>query len=271
MAGLTDMFSIGGGVDSVASTLYGVVKIVLVLAVIAGVFYYFYNKKQYKYGVRLKVLQNGRFVSWEGVAKVKLDDNKISFWYIKGLKELVDIPPNESMSITSTGRWIAEGYYDRTTGVFWGKDTTTEKDFQKKIKEVVLEGGERKSGSHSIDTYHEPFSTTQRSLLAARISRAMQRKGKDVWAMIWQILPVMVLVVIFVLVLIFWNDIAKPVISLAGTNAQISADNKLMQEQNIRLYSMLTGGKGNGTSYVVQQIPSDQQYFIPERPGGNTS
>lgn len=262
------MFQIGGGFDTAATTLYTMGKVLGVLAVFALVFWWMYNKKQYKYEVKLKLFQNEQFVYYQSLAKLKVEDGA-KFWYVKGLKQLVTEPPATSLYFGTNGRWIAEGYYDRQAGVIWSRDTLSKADFMKIVKELQ-EKGER-SGTGSVDTHYQPMSTTERSLQAHQVTKAILRKGKDIWNMIWQLLPVVILVIVFALILIFWNDIAKPVISVAGANAEISKQNELMQEQNIRLYQMLTGGKGNGTSYIIQEVPADQRYFLPQYPGRNST
>jgi hypothetical protein len=270
MADLTSISGAGALLNTGASTAYTIFKVVGVLLLVGIIFYYLYQRKQYKYSIKLKILQNEQFVYYENVAKLKRVDGA-PFWFIKGLKELVTIPPAESMYLSTNGRWVAEGYYDRTAGVIWSKDTLSKTEFAKLAMQISKQRTGKESGTSSVDTHYQPMTSTERSLQANQVTKALLRKGKDVWAMIWQLVPVVVLLVLFVLVLIFWNDIAKPVIALEASTAKISEDNGIMQQQNIRLYQMLTGGKGNGTSYVVQELPSDKQYFLPERPTVNTT
>lgn len=263
-----DMFQVGSGFDVAATTLYTMLKVVGVLAVIGLIFWYLYNKKQYKYDVHLKVFSNEQFVHFQSPAKIQIVDGA-PFWYIKKLKHLATAPPSASMTPGANGRWVAEGYYDRQAGVIWSRDSMSKAELARVIDELKKKG--ERSGTGMADTHYQPMSTTERSLQAHQVTKAILRKGKDIWAMIWQILPVLVLVVIFALVLIFWNDIAKPVISLAASNEEISENNRFMQEQNIRLYQMLTGGKGNGTHYIIQEIAANEQYFMPSYPGGNST
>lgn len=262
-----DLMQLGGTADTALSTAYSVLKWVGVLVVLGLIFWWLYNRKQYKYDVKLKVFQNEQFVFHSDKAKQVVIDGA-TFWYLKKLKHRTVIPPASSLYLSTAGRWVAEGYFDREAGLLWSRDTVSKQEFMKIIERMKKTG--EISGSGAIDTHYQPMTATERSLLAHQITKALTRKGKDIWAMIWQILPVVVLVIIFALILIFWGDIAKPVKELAASNAQISADNKLMQQQNIRLYQMLTGGKGNGTHYIVQQIAEDQQYFIPQFPGNAT-
>ena len=267
-----DFFNgIGSTADVIGTTAYTAVKVLSVVLVLGLIGWWLWNRKKYVYDVRLKVLQNGRFIDFVTVARAKVDDTGVVFWYVKGLKQYASQPPDKSMSFSTKARWVAEGYYDRLTGIMWAQDLTTEKDFINKIQELQNSPDGITKGTHTIDVHHQPFTTTERSLLASRISRAMQRKGKDIWSMIWQILPAVILLVLIVVILIFWNDIAKPVIQLESATAEIARNNGLIQQQNIRLYQMLTGGKGNGTSYVVQELPQDQQYFMPTRPMVNVT
>lgn len=262
------MVEIGGMVSTEAlgattSFLWVLLKWLVVLAILGGAFWFLYQRKQYKFSVKLKVFQHEQFVYYESVAKIKKVDG-VPFWFIKGLKELVPVPPATSLYMSSKGRWVAEGYYDRTAGVIWSRDTMSKNVFASTAAGIVKKQG--KSGESSIDTHHQPMTTTERSLLSTQITKALMRKGKDMWAMVLPIVFIVALLFIFALILIFWKDIAEPVIALSGSNAQISKDNMLMQQQNIRLYQMLTGGKGNGTSYIIQQLPADQAYNLPVFP-----
>jgi len=254
-----------GMADTFGSTLYAILKVVGVLAVIAVLFYFLYQRKQYKYDIKLKVLQNGQFAYYESKAKLLKVDG-VPFWFIKGLKETANVPPPESMYLSTRGRWVAEGYFERNAGVIWSKDILSQQEFSKLAKEIAEKRTTKTpSGTETVTTHYQPMTSTERSLQANQVTKSLLRKGKDLWAMIWQLLPIIILVIIFALILIFWNDIAKPVIDLSASNAQISKDNSIMQQQNLRLYMMLTGGTGNGT-YIVQELSSDRQYFLPERP-----
>lgn len=264
---LEDAFQLGGWVDTGLSTAYSIMKWVGGAIVLGLIFWYLYNRKQYRYDVVLKVFQNEQFVYHFDKAKARVEDS-VTFWYLRKLKHRCVPPPSASMYLSTRGRWVAEGYYDREAGLLWSRDTLSKQDFMKVLEGLKKDGRIIGAGG-IVDTHYQPMTATERSLMAHQITKALTRKGTDLWAKIWQMLPVILLVVIFALILIFWGDIAKPVKELSASNAQISKDNMIMQQQNIRLYQMLTGGKGNGTYYVVQELSAEESIFIPAYPGVN--
>lgn len=225
-----------------------------IVGIIGFIGWYSWYRRQYKYGVKLRILENNRFVYWEDVARRVSEPGGISYWYLKRLKEKAIVPPGESMLLSPGGQWIAEGFYDRSGGITWGRDTMSVEEFKRFIKE----GG--KSGEQSINRNFQPMTSTQRTLVAHQIEKAIIRKGQGIWQILWQLAPMVILLMIFVLILIFWKDIAAPITAMQGSNAEISKTNMQIQQQNLRMYQMLTGGKGNGT-YIVQVIPSDEQTF----------
>lgn len=241
---------------SALSASYWIIIIVFVLGIIGFLGWYLWYRKQYKYSVKLRILENKRFVYWEDVARRVIEPGGIPYWYLKRLKEKTMVPPGEAMILSPGGMWIAEGYYDRNSGVTWGRDTTSVQEFEDFIK------GKDKStsGEESINRHHQPMTSTQRTMVAHQIEKAIVRKGQGIWQIIWQLLPMVFMLIVLVLILIFWKDIAKPISDLQGSNAEISKQNMQVQQQNLRFYQMLTGGKGNGT-YIVQQLPTDEQTF----------
>lgn len=257
---LTNGFNVGGITSTILTGGYIVFLVFLVMFVIGGLAWFFWWKKQYKYSVKLKILQNKQFVYYEDVARKIIDkDTGTPRWHIKGLKEKVSLPPGESMYLTPKGGWVAEGYYDRSAGVIWGKDTQSKEEFEEFAKKIALARDGKVSGAE-ISTHFQPLTTAERSLQAQQVTKAVLRRGKDFWTMLWQLAPAIILLCVFALILIFWGNIAKPVQELQGANVQAIKDISQIQQQNLRFYQMLTGGRGNGT-YIIQVVPSDEALF----------
>ena len=254
---LTSGFDLGGITGGLLTGGYWLFLAVIVIGMIGGVAFVVWNRKQYKYHVKLKIYQNKQFLYYEDVAK-KVMVNGAPMWYIKGLKETVSIPPGESMYTTAGGGWVAEGFYERNAGVLWGKDAVSRDTFENTLKALEAAGTERNQGS--VDKHFQPMTSTDRALQANEVTKAVLRRGKDLWTMLWQLAPAVILLCVLALVLIFWGNIAKPVQELQNTNAEISKQNLQVQQQNFRFYQMLTGGRGNGT-YIVQQIAGDESIF----------
>lgn len=255
-------FGMGNVVGGVLTGGYYIFLWSFIIGLVAfGVWYRWY-KKQYKYSVKLKILQNKQFVYYEDVAR-QVVDHGTPFWYIKGLKHRTTIPPGESMYLSPTGRWVAEGYFDRAAGVIWARDTQSKEDFEEFAKNLVKDGGSR-SGDATINTNFQPVTTTQRSLQANQVTKAVLRRGKDIWSVLWQLTPMIFMVIVIALILIFWGQIYQPAKDIQSQGLELIEQGGAIQQQNLRLYMMLTGGKGNGT-YIVQQISDDQNTFnIPD-------
>lgn len=266
------MVDVSGFVDSGLTTAYTGMIWVGVIGIILGLAAWVWWRRQFKYLVRLKVLKNGAFIYYEDVAR-EIHQEGSQYWKLRGLKELCGIPPSESISQNNKGQFVAEGYYSKDAGVIWAKDTMTREEFRKLEEELRQRRATGKtdgktavffdtSGVHgkSTITKFQPLTTQERALQAGQVTKAMLRKGNSIWDMIWKIAPAILILIVFVLILVFWNDIAKPVITLSQQNIDIQKNNKEIMQQNLRFYTMLTGGKGNGT-YVVQQIPEDERLF----------
>jgi len=240
----------------ILNTVYWIFAIVFILGLIGFLAWYIWHRKQYRYSVKLRILENDRFVYYEDIARVVKEDGA-SFWYIKKLKEKAIVPPGNATIVRAGGGWIAEGFYDRNAGIIWGRDELSVDEFKKFIKNIDPEQRNKTSG---INKTFQPMTSTQRALQSHQVTKAALRMGQNIWQVLWQVLPAFLMIVIFALILIFWKDVAAPVISLQNSNAEISKLNAGIQQQNLRMYQMLTGGKGNGT-YIVQVIPEDQQTF----------
>lgn len=248
--------------SSVLSGLYLTFFIVLIMGIIGfSCWYFFYWKKQYKYQVKLKVLQNKQFVYYQDIAKI-VKDNGANFYYIKGLKERATLPPGEAMYLQPKGGWVAEGFYDRNSGVIWAKTNLSVEDFEKIINTTtpgILDGNGLPI-LRTVDPQFQPMTSTQRSLQAAQVTKAVLRRGKDFFSMFWQVLPFIIILMFFTITVVFWGNIIKPVETLASDLSSISKDNELILQQNLRFYTLLTGGRGNGT-YIVEQVPGDSSLF----------
>lgn len=265
---MVEGFDIANTTGNLLSGSWGIVVFLIVVAVIGAFAYWYWLNKQYKYQVHLKVLKSGTFTTYYDTAR-QIDKDGERYWKLRNLKETVSIPPDKSITQTVRGGWVADGYYERNIGVIWATDSTTWQEFDKLSKSLQEK---RRNDPNvkfdAIETQYQPITSQERSLQASQITKAVLRKGKSGWELLLQLLPAIMIFFVLVLVLIFWNKIAEPVIQTEQMNQQISTQNALIQQQNLRFYMMLTGGKGNGT-YVVQKLPEDQQTF-PELFRNNT-
>ena len=250
--------------QTVGGIMGGVSILVWMIAgcvVIGGLLWLRWYNRQFKYLVKLKVMRHNDFVYWEDKARLVEEDGS-RYWKLRKLKVLAQIPPSDSTYTDTLGRFVAEGYYSRDAGVFWSRDKITRAKFQKledDILEAQLDPTKKKPVS-VIEAEYQPLTTSQRALQANQITRAIERKGKSWLQFLMPLAFGLMAIILCFLVFVFWDKISKPVMDLSAQNVEISNNNAEIQQQNLRLYMMLTGGKGNG-SYIVQQIPSDDAVF----------
>lgn len=252
----TSIGSVAGGMNILSTTI----KAIVVVAALAGIAWWLWNKRQYKYDIRLKVLKHGTFMTFEDTARqIEVDGTK--FWKLRKLKESVSIPPPESITQNILGRFVAEGYYERNIGVIWSRDKMTRQEFEK-LAESLREKNLDKTAQKIVDTTYQPLTSQERALQASQVTKAALRKGKNLWELLWQALPIIISVIFVVIIVIFWDKITQPTLDVARTNAEIVKTLEKVQQQNLRFYDMLTKGQGNGTHrYVLELIPEDEYYF----------
>lgn len=251
---------IGSYLTTAMSGSYGIVLFVIFLAFASFIGYMIWLKKQYKYDVKLKVLKHGTFTLFEDTARGINKDGE-RYWHLRKLKEMTSVPPPESIIQTMGGRWVVEGYYERNIGVMWSRDTMTREQFERLARSLQ----ERRTTdpmakAEPVDTQYQPITSQERSLQSSQITKAVIRKGKSGWETLLQLAPAMMMLIVLILVVVFWNKIAAPVIALEESNRAVQQTNHDIQQQNLRFYMMLTGGKGNST-YIVQAIPEDERTF----------
>lgn len=246
--------------SGIMGTLSGTVKVVLALGIIGALAWWVYQKRQYKYDVNLKVLKHGSFMTYRDVAKI-VKEQGVSYWKLKKLKEIASVPPPDSTTQGMGGRFVAEGYYERSRGILWSRDLMTRQEFEQKADELRTRGIGSKDKDNIIDTTYQPLSTQERALQAQQVTKAITRKGKNWIEMLVQFAPAIIMIIFVIIIVLFWDRITQPTLTAQSNNVAYMEQLRGFQEQNLRLYMMLTGGKGNGT-YIVQELPNDEQIFL---------
>lgn len=159
--------------------------------------------------------------------------------------------------MNNKGKLVAECYFSEDLGVVWAGDLITEKTFNEKVKVEMNRNGKPVGVMREV---HQPFGTVQRAMLANQIRKAIERKGTSGWEKFQQIIPWLVPVFILIIMLLFWEDIAKPAQQISELNVKVSEQNAIISEQNARILTILYGPNANIT---VRQV-------IPPNAGGGT-
>lgn len=243
------MTQIGGGMNTV---FYGVL-IVLVIGILALIGVIIWIKLSYKHEVLIRYIVNGGKVLSHDTAKDWEDERGVKHWKLKKErdkeKRIMPYPPGTSINRMKNGKLYHETYYLEGVGYIPIQDNMHISDIpenlfdnipeeiadeedsilkDKKIKEWKAETLRDWMRSNKIDTAFHAISSQDRAALGANIRKAEERRGKS-WT---EHLPLYAglgaLVIIVVALLIFYGDVAKPVIESKKIDLEIMKTNQLV-------------------------------------------
>lgn len=229
-----------GLVNSTSGAAYNFLLWAVVLVIVALLVYVLVVFLQYKHYVNVHVMTNkGSFHRRDKAREVT--ENGVTFWKLFKMKTIVTIPPPEAVEITQRGKFIADAYYSEETGLVWATDSVTRDKFLSMVKTSIDDKG---NVTKTVHDSRQPFTTQDRALLAARITRAQQRKKKNLMELITMMAPPIMIFFMFILMLVFWEDIAKPGQEIVSQAATLSEQNAKIAEQNARLLSLIASSNG---------------------------
>lgn len=229
LGGLGDTASqvAGGAADAIII----IFSILIFVGIIATIFLLVKLVGQYKHFVKIRVITSTRkFIIEDKARDIKIDG--VPYWKLRKTKETVQVPPAEATELTKKGQLYAECYWTEEKGYTWITDT-----------------GKPEKGFDS-------FTTVQRSLLVQRLSNARLRRKKGVWEMLQQFITPIILLLIFILILVFWQDIAEPTNQVLEKAGSITAKQAEITNQQARI-AAVQAGVADPSTLDVQQTVND--------------
>lgn len=251
---MADDFGLGSMTQSLtggASTAVTVVNWIIIIGILGGLGYLIWFILQYKHQAKIKVWTNNGYYYVNDKAREVTKDG-VTQWHLWNLRVHASTPPPGARSLSKKGKQVAEGYFTPDTGVVWATDKTTRELIEQKFSKM---GDAKSTDPKEMEKDAELFTTTERAMMIDQIKRAMLRKRKNALEVIGQFAAPIALVIILLLVLIFWGDIAQPVQALQQSNAEISKQNAEISAQNAQMISFLTGQRGFVN--ISQTIPGN--------------
>lgn len=234
VAELIEGLDLGGLVSSTMGAGYNIVLGVLAIIIIGGlvgllVWMSIHNKK-----IRVRyVTKNGSFVIDDKARRKNVDG--VEYWSLLKMKLVVSPPPSAAINMTNKGKLMAECYL---------KEGSQEPAW-------IIDGGPEEGFDTAMLT------TQERALLIQRVIKATQRRRKGLLDTIAQIATPIALVMVVIVMLVFWENIAEPAKDMAQINTQMMESNKEISEQNARMVSVLAGKLDVGELTVTQAVPPD--------------
>lgn len=206
-----------------------VITNILLFVVIGGILvligFYFAIIRQFKYKVRVKELCNNRMIVTDVKAKEHVDKEKNKTWYLQKFKKNIPIPSNDVIEIDNKGKKLVEIYLTETGEVFYAKDVVKLKEIPEEIltikdeEERIAKKKEWLEKNKNVTPY-EPFSSDNRYFLIQQTKKAEAMRKKSLMENLPVIASIMGMVIIIVMLMIFWGDIAEPAIKGQEMQAQ---------------------------------------------------
>lgn len=218
--------SLYGGLSSTAQMVMVLVVLGMIGAVIGIIMWIMSHK--HKVIIRFRT-KDRKYIIEDKAREVTIQG--VTYWKLLKMKARVSVPPPNALEITRKGRFMAECYWDADNPApVWLEDKgTTDKSLQ-------------------------PFTTKERSFLVNEFRQAELRRKKGLLETLEKLAVPFALVMILVVMLVFFENIAKPAKEMMEANTQLSVDNAKISEQNARMLSVLAGKLDSGEMVIDQTI-----------------
>jgi hypothetical protein len=236
----------GGQIKNMGGTVYDTILYAMVFLMIVGVIVFIFYVKSFnrKVTVNYSTKGNVKFVVQD---KAKLIHKKgAEYWKLYRLKKWWLAPPGEAVRITQKGRFYAECEYKE------GDDHPA--------WIVLKEGATTVVNGRNVNEQQTYFSPEDRALLVEQIEESEARK-KGLMSVLKEMAVPIMLLIMFVLVLAFWNDIWQPMKDSQASMAVISTQQAKISEQNARLFSVMAGKLDKSELLIEQIVPADAELF----------
>lgn len=237
--------------DSLSSTVWPILWSLVVLVIIMFLYWYL----QFRHTARILILTSNGVVPYEDKAReVKIEG--VPYWKLRKRKDILPVPPRESMNslgrdaIFNKPKFYSEMYWSEEHGYIPIQNRVNKEN----INEFI--NGE-------TDDVYKPLTPAQRALYTTQLRKAEGRRKKNIWDTIAQMATPLVLAMLFICVLVFWEDIAKPAKDMAAMqanlvkeNAKVTSELSEISAQNARMIEILArdvDGKLNQINQRVQQ------------------
>jgi len=185
-------------------TFFTAFWIILGMIILVGGWFFFGVMSKFKYKVRIREIVNGRKVVVDDKARYVKKDG-LEYWKLMKLKDKLPLPPPEVIDIDNKGRRVVEVYKTEKGEHFWIKDNHEIKDFQ-------------------------PIATEERAFLINTYKRSEERRGKKWTEHLPMIAGLAALVLIVVCLMIFYNDMAKPLLEMGDKyNQNVEVQQKTLE------------------------------------------
>lgn len=222
--------------------------IIIVFAVIAAFVFLIVRHYSFKHDFTIKNITGERMLIEHDKFKLIKDSDGVQWLRLRGRKENLPVPPSECMDLTTKGRRSVTAYFTEDGDFVYSKERYPAAKMrnatrQGMTQEELLDG--KKKMFKKVTRYYlyqqdnnvnvesvDPFPSTQRALLVNQIRKGEEEKGFNWRDQIPLIAATSVLIIIFAMVFVFWEDVTAPSIEVQDKIAkQLDAMVEISQAQ----------------------------------------
>lgn len=241
---------------STADVVMTVVFILLFLAMLGLIGIILIGISKYKHRIVIKEVLRGRKTIYEDKFREFKDKEGNRWFKLLKAKELIPVAPTDVVELTNKARKFVEVYRTQNGEYIWCKDTGDTKEVPGDIQEIK----DKKNREAKLKEWREknnivepfqPLTTNQRAMFISQMRKSEERRT-NTWK---EQLPTMVsigaLVIIVLALMVFWGEIAQPVLKAKDMNNQIvknlaeMRDIQLQIEQNVQVIKEQRSGDGS--------------------------
>lgn len=224
-------------VVDIINTTYEFLWLIILIAVLGIIAFFVLVIAKFKFKVQVRELASGRKIITNDKAKLFKSKDGVLFWKLMKGKDVIPIPPEESIELDKHGKKHVVVYKTQTGEYIYAKDTNNHLDPPEellKIPDKTKREEELKKWrkENNIVQPFQPLTTIQRQILINQVIKAQERKNKGWRDMILPIAGIGALVILVVSLMIFYGEIAKPVLEAKEIDtAQLKAMQEIVDTQ----------------------------------------
>lgn len=223
------MDSVFGGI----STTYDMVMVLIVLGIVVGIVAFFMWYLSHKHMVVIRYrMKDRKYIITDKAKEVTVQG--VSYWKLLKMKKKVTVPPPGAIEITRKGKFMAECYWDADNpNPVWIYDTGVPDDAL------------------------QPFTTKQRALLVNEFRQAELRKKKGLLETLEKLAVPFALVMILIVMLVFFENIAKPAQDMMAANERMMKSNEEITDNQARIMSFIANKADLGELDIEQTFKEE--------------
>ena len=185
--------NVAGKASAIGSSVFNVLFWIILLLAAGGLVYLILKILKYKHTVIIREVVKGRKIIFSDKAREFEDDDGVLWWKLLRAKKLIPAPQPEAIEINSRGKKFVEAY----------RTETGEYQFL--------------SDQEKIPDSFKPFTTQQRLIMTSQIRKAEEKRRKNWTEHLPAIAAIGGVVVIVVCLMIFYADMAEPLLQMGKT------------------------------------------------------